>query len=92
MWPGGRHSNDSEDFRAVQVVPTADEVAPGVRPPFLPQADGSDQFLGWQVRNIPRGSFPCLHIPSFLRARTFAWAPALAHVPSSTAACEFSLL
>lgn len=48
-WPGGRHGNDCEDFRAIEVVPTADEIAPGVRAPFLPQADGSDQFLGWQV-------------------------------------------
>lgn len=65
-WPGGRHANDSEDFRGIQVVPTPDEVAPGVCEPFLPQADGSDQFLGWQVQlfldceNVLTGVLPFL--------------------------------
>ena len=48
-WPGGRHDNDREDFRAIEVVPTAAELAAGVRAPFLPQADDSDEFLLWQV-------------------------------------------
>eukprot|EP00892_Ulva_mutabilis_P006560 jgi/Ulvmu1/4276/UM197_0003.1 len=55
-WPGGRHDNDREDFRAIAVVPTPNEIAPTAAPPYLPQADGSDNFLAWelQTRGVDR--------------------------------------
>jgi hypothetical protein len=52
-WPGGRHSNDATDFRAINAVPVAAEVQIAAKP-FLPKADGSDQFLQAQVRSTPQ--------------------------------------
>ena len=49
-WPGGRHDNDHLDFRQIQALPTAAELASGTRNPFLPLADMSDGFLVQQVR------------------------------------------
>jgi len=36
--PGGRHDNDFEDFRAISILPTADEIA-STEPAFLRPAD-----------------------------------------------------
>ena len=46
-WPGGRHDNDHTDFRAINIEPSAAEILDEA--PFLPMADGSDQFLAGQV-------------------------------------------
>lgn len=50
-WPGGRHGNDHAEFRDISIEPVAAEVVPGAPDPFLPMADGSDQFLAGQVRS-----------------------------------------
>ena len=81
-WPGGRHDNDCEDFRAIQVVPTASDVAAGVRGPFLPVAGGRRQrpvpALAEQVRLQHGAALACVGgWPSTPRTRCWPTTPTL---------------
>lgn len=49
-WPGGRHANDHASFRDIQVLPIFAELEMSCKAPFLPVADGADEFLTDQVR------------------------------------------
>ena len=53
-WPGGRHRNDHPDFRMIQVLPTSDEITHRAPDPYLPTADGADEFLTDQVRGVTK--------------------------------------